>query len=254
MMKDYSNYVSEVFSCTFKEQTATICLKEERYKLANEVSHVHDLLDCINFIEMSKEVRGVIIQHEADFEWVEELKNVIQSIQKESGYVKKEMGVTRYVNSIKRITLALNDFSKPIVVAIKGKIAIDSFGYFLPCDYRIATEDMRIEFAGLEIGITPMGAAPFFLKRQLGTTKTMELLMSGQSLSAHEAKELCLVSEVVPAEDLNAACMKKMQEFYLVPGQTLNFTKQLVRPKTYELEEYFEMSSRLIWNSIIDDK
>ena len=46
----------------------------------------------------------------------------------------------------------------------------------------------------------------------------------------------------------------KLEEFYKVPGaSTLNLTKQLVRPKTYELEEHFEMTSRLMWNSIIDD-
>ena len=253
-MKDFSNYMSDVFSCTFKDQTAAICLKEESYKLANDISHVHDLLDCINTIEMTPEIKGVLIQHDAEFERVDELKSFIQAIQKESGYVKKEMGVTRYGNSIKRITLALNDFSKPIVIGIKGKVAIDSFGYFLPCDYRIATDDMRVEFPGLEIGITPMGAVPFFLKRQLGTTKATEILMSGKSLSAQEAKEISLVSQIVTNEDLDDACWAKLQEFYKVPGQTLNFTKQLVRPKTYELEEYFEMSMRLIWNSIIDDK
>ena len=254
IMKDFSNYNSEVFSCTYNEQTAVICLKEECYKLANHVSHVHELLDCINSIEMDQNIKGVLVQHKADFERVEELKCFIQSIQKQSGYVKKEMGVTRYGNSIKRITLALNDFSKPIVIGINGKVAIDSFGYFLPCDYRIATDNLCIEFPGLEIGITPMGAVPFFMKRQLGTTKTMELLMSGKSLSASEALELSLVSQVVAKEDLTEACMNKLHEFYQVPGQTLNFTKQLVRPKTYELEEYFEMASRLIWNSIIDDK
>lgn len=113
-MKDFISYTSDVFSCTFKKQTAVISLKEECYKLANEISHEHDLLDCINSIEMNREIKGILIQHKADFERVEELKNFIQSIQKASGYVKKEMGVTRYANSIKRITLALNDFSSPL--------------------------------------------------------------------------------------------------------------------------------------------
>ncbi|MCU7837684.1 MAG: enoyl-CoA hydratase/isomerase family protein [gamma proteobacterium symbiont of Taylorina sp.] len=253
-MNDFSNYSSDVFTCSFENQTAVISLKEASYKIAHEVSHVHDLLACINSIEMNQKIKGVLIQHETDNDRIEVLQTFIQSIQKESGYVKKEMGVTRYGNSIKRITLALNDFSKPVVIAISGNVPIDSFGYFLACDYRIATDDMRIEFPGLIIGITPMGAVPFFLKRQLGTTKTMELLMAGKIIPADEAKEMSIVSEVVSQDKLNEACRSKLEEFYQVPGQTLNFTKQLVRPKTFELEEYFEMSSRLIWNSIIDNK
>ncbi len=253
-MNNFSNYNSDVFSCTFEEKTAVICLKQESYKIANEVTHVHDLLDCLNTLEIDQNIKGVLIQNKASYERDAELQDFIQSIQKESGYVRKEMGVTRYGNSIKRITLALNDFSKPIVFSINGKVTIDSFGYFLACDYRIAAEDMSIEFPGLKIGVTPTGAVPFFLKRQLGTTKAMELLMSGHNIAAAEAKDLCLISEVVADDELKQACMSKLHEFYKIPGQTLNFTKQLVRPKTFELEEYFEVSTRLMWNSIINDK
>jgi len=252
-MNDFSNYSSSVFSCIFEDQTAVISLKEASYKIAHDVSHVQDLLACINSIEMNQAIRGVLIQQTEHNERIEFLETFIQSIQHESGYVKKEMGVTRYGNSIKRITLALNDFSKPIVIAISGSVTIDSFGYFLACDYRVAEDNMNIECPGLTIGITPMGAVPFYLKRQLGTTKTMEILMSGKNISADEARELSIVSEVVPGEQLKETCLAKLESFYQVPGQTLNFTKQLVRPKTFELEEYFEMSSRLIWNSIIDD-
>lgn len=52
----------------------------------------------------------------------------------------------------------------------------------------------------------------------------MELLMSGKSLTAEEAKELSLVSQVVSEEKLDEACWTKLNEFYQVPGQTLNFT------------------------------
>ncbi len=178
----------------------------------------------------------------------------IKSIQDKSGYVQKEMGVTRYVIAVKRLTLATNEFSKPSVVGIHGKIAIDSFGCFLACDYRVATDEISIEFPALELGVVPAGAVSFFMMRQLGATRTMEILMQGKTILADEAKEMCLVSEVTSKEQLKAACIAKLEEFYKVPGaSTLNLTKQLVRPKTYELEEHFEMTSRLMWNSIIDD-
>ena len=81
----------------------------------------------------------------------------------------------------------------------------------------------------------------------------MEILMSGQSISADEAKDLCLVSELVSGEQLKSAGLAKLEAMYQVPGSTLNFTKQLTRPKTYELEEHFEIASRLMWNTIIDN-
>lgn len=252
-MNDYSNFESDVFSCTYEEQTAVICLKSESFRMAMDSSLMLEMLECLNTVEVDQAVKGVLIRHTATYERVEVLKEFIESIQKESGYVQKEMYVTRFGNTVKRLTLVLNDFSKPIVVGLLGQVPIDSFGYFLACDYRVASDDLAIEFPGLQIGVTPAGAAPFFMKRQLGATRTLQLLTSGKSLSADEAKELCMVSEVVPAEQLKAAGLAKLNEFYKIPGSTLNYTKQLVRPRTHELEEHFELCSRLMWNSIIDN-
>lgn len=252
-MSDYSNYDSEVFSCTYEGETAVICIKAESFRMAMDASMMHNMLDCLNTIEVDQDIKGVLMLHTASYERVEVLKEFIKSIQKESGYVKKEMGVTRYGNAVKRLTLALNDFSKPLVVAILGQVPIDSFGYFLACDYRVASDDLSIEFPGLQIGVTPAGAATFFMKRQLGSTKTLQILTTGKSISAQEAKELCMVSEVVPGEQLKAAGLAKLEAFYQIPGSTLNYTKRLVRPRTHELEEHFELCSRLMWNSIIDN-
>ncbi len=253
-MKDFSNYQSDMFSCIYEGQTAVISLKSESLKMALESVHIHDFLECLNAVEVDNNIKGVLALDTADYEGADVLKDFIKNIQKESGYVQKEMGVTRYGNSVKRLTLAINDFSKPCVVGIQGKVPIDSFGYFLACDYRIAADNLRIDFPGLKMGVTPTGAVSFFMKRQLGATKTLQLLMSGKKLSAADAKSLCLVNDLVSKKKLKAACQAQLDEYYKVPGQTLNFTKQLVRPKTYELEEHFEMASRLMWNTIIDNK
>ena len=252
-MNDYSNFETEVFSCNYEGQTAVICLKSESFRMAMDASMMHDMLECLNAIEIDRDIKGVLMLHTATYERVEVLKKFIKSIQKESGYVQKEMGVARYGSAVKRLTLALNDFSKPIVVGMLGQVPIDSFGYFLPCDYRVASDDLSIEFPGLQIGVTPAGAASFFMKRQLGSTKTLQLLTTGKSISAEEAKNLCLISEIVPREQLKTAGLAQLEEFYKIPGSTLNYTKQLVRPRTHELEEHFELCSRLMWNSIIDN-
>lgn len=252
-MNDYSNYDSDVFSCVFEGQTAIICLKSESFKMAMDASQMHDILECLNSIEVDDNIKGILTIHTAEYEHVEVLQNFIKSIQKQSGYVQKEMGVTRYGNSVKRLTLAINEFSKPNVVAVRGPVSIDSFGYFLACDYRIAADDLSIEFPGLQLGVTPVGAVSFFMTRQLGATQTMQILMAGKAITATEAKDLCLVSDIVPIEQLKTAGLAKLEEMYQVPGTTLNLTKQLIRPKTYELEEHFDISSRLMWNSIIDN-
>lgn len=252
-MNDYSNYESDVFSCTYEGATAVICLKSESLRMAMDSSMMLEVLECLNAIEVEQSIKGVLMLHTATYERVEVLKEFIQSIQKESGYVQKEMCVTRFGNTVKRLTLAINGFTKPLVVGILGQVPIDSFGYYLACDYRVASDDLSIEFPGLQIGVTPAGAASYYMKKQLGSTKTLQLFTTGKSISAQEAKELCLVSEVVPREQIKAVGLAQLDEFYKIPGSTLNYTKQLVRPRTHELEEHFELCSRLMWNSIIDN-
>ena len=209
-MKDFSNYQSDMFSCSYEGQTAVISLKSESLKMALESVHMHDILECLNAVEVDNNIKGVLALDTADYEGMDVLKDFIKTIQKESGYVQKEMGVTRYGNSVKRLTLAINDFSKPCVVGIQGKVPIDSFGYFLACDYRIGTNDLRIDFPGLKMGVTPTGAVSFFMKRQLGATKTLQLLMSGKKLSAADAKSLCLVNDLVSKKQLKAACQAQL--------------------------------------------
>ncbi|WP_198265331.1 enoyl-CoA hydratase/isomerase family protein [sulfur-oxidizing endosymbiont of Gigantopelta aegis] len=252
-MKDYSDFDSEIFSCQYEGETAVICLKAESFRMAMDASKMHEMLDCLNTIEVDKNIKGILTLHTAEYERIELLQTFIKSIQKKSGYVQKEMGVTRYGNAVKRLTLAINEFSKPNIVAIRGQVSIDSFGFFLACDYRIAADDLCIEFPGLKIGVTPVGAVSFFMNRQLGMTKTMEILQNGETIDAQEANSLSLVSEVVSGDDLKATCLAKLDAMYQVPGATLSLTKQLVRPKTYELEEHFDVSSRLMWHSIIDN-
>ncbi|GEM_PF-1988763 len=252
-MSDYSNYDSDIFSCTYEDQTAVICLKSESFTVAMNASKMHELLDCLNSIEVDERIKGIMTLHTSGDERISMTQKFMKSMRDNSGYVQKEMGVTRYGNAVKRLTLAINEFSKPSVVGINGQVSIDSFGYFLACDYRIATDDLKIKFPGLKIGVLPSGAVSFFMSRQLGATRSLEILMAGKTILADEAKILALISQVAKPENLKAACQAKLNDFYAIPGaNTLNLTKQLIRPKTHELEEHFEMTSRLMWNSIID--
>ncbi len=252
-MTDYSNYDSDVFSCQYEGDTAVICLKANSLKMTTDPHHFHEMLECMNSIEVDENIKGILALHTVKFERIAALQSFIESIQKESGYVQKEMGVTRYGNSVKRLTLAINDFSKPCVVGIQGRVAVDAFGFFMACDQRVAADDLSIEFPGLDIGVTPMGAVALYMSRQMGATKALEILMSKEPVKAEEANQLGFVTTVVPKEQVKEECMKRLQEMYKIPGVTLSMTKQLIRPKTYELEEHFELSSRLLWSSIVDN-
>jgi len=252
-MTDFSNYDSKIFSCTYEGQTAVMYFKSESFMVMMDAVVIREILDCLNSIERDKKIKGLLTMHATENNRIEMVQNFIRSIQDESGYVQKERAVIRYGNAVKRLTMAINDFSKPSVVGIHGQVSIDAFGYFLACDHRIAADNLSVEFPGLKLGIVPAGAVTLFMSRQAGATRTLEVLMAGKTILAKRAKKLALISQISTKEQLREDCLAKLEEFYQVPGNaTLNMTKRLIRPKTHELEEHFEMSSRLMWNSIVD--
>ena len=91
---------------------------------------------------------------------------------------------------------------KPVIVAINGPAVGIGASMGLLFDIRIAAESARIGFVFNRRGVIPEMASPWILPRMVGFSKAAEILLTGRFLSASEALEIGLVSEVVPDEDL----------------------------------------------------
>lgn len=251
-MANFNGYDSNIFSCAQEGQTAVIRMKEEAFRMSTELAHLQDMLECLVNVEKNDSIKGLLFVCADEFDGIEHLEHFIQAIKNESGYVKKEMAVERYGSSVKRMTIKINEMKKPCVVCVKGKVPVDHFGLFMAFDFRIASDNLQIEFPGLKMGITPAGAASFYLSRQLGPTLATELLLAGEPISAEDAYASGIVSQLVPEDDLKATALKKLQALYETPALAYSMTKQMIKPARYLLEEHFERSIRFMWSSIID--
>lgn len=251
-MQEFKGYDSDIFSCGLEGETAVINLKKEAFRMSIKASYLQDMLECITRIERDDTVKGLLIFNVEDFNGIENFETFVQDIKNESGYVKKEMAVGRYGNTIKRLTMSINGFTKPTVVCVQGNVAVGHFGFFMAFDFRIASDDMQIEFPAIKMGIAPTGATSFYFARQLGPTLAAELLLSGKTISAEDAYAFGIVSKLVPKAELKAAAMKKLEELYEIPALGYSMTKQMINPNKNELENYFERSTRAMWSTIID--
>jgi len=251
-MIDYSSYKNEAFECAFEQDTAILTLREKAFNVNFETSALHSFLDCLNDIEMDDNVKGIVIIDPPEYHGVENVKSFIELLHDSKGSYQKEKGVTRYGNISKRLTLTLNDFSKPIIAGIEGQAPVDSFGYFMACDNVFATNDLSIEFPGLQLGVIPIGAVSFFLDREVGPRKTLDMFLSGKPIDAKKALELGMVNQVVEKGQLKQACLDKLQQYYSHPEPTIVMTKMLVKTRSYDLESFFERSIRLMWNAVLN--
>ena len=98
--------------------------------------------------------------------------------------------------------LLLREIPQPVIAAVQGIATAAGCQLVAASDLAIATEDARFATPGVKIGFfctTPM--VP--LSRVVGRKKALEMLFTGEFISAHEALQFGLVNRVVPVEKLD---------------------------------------------------
>ncbi len=90
----------------------------------------------------------------------------------------------------------------PVVAAVNGPAAGAGFSLALACDVRIASDTAFFAPAYGRIGASPDGGMTYFLPRVVGPSRALEILLDDPNMSAEEALEERLVTEVVPGDEL----------------------------------------------------
>jgi enoyl-CoA hydratase/carnithine racemase len=93
---------------------------------------------------------------------------------------------------------------QPVIAQVQGLATAAGCQLAATCDLVVASEEARFATPGVSIGLfctTPMVA----LTRAVGRKKAMEMLLTGEPISAQEARDHGLVNRIVPAAELDAA-------------------------------------------------
>lgn len=122
----------------------------------------------------------------------------------------------------------IRGMKKPVVAAIQGAVAGAAANLVLMCDFRIAAEDAMFIEAFVKIGLITDGGGVYILNKLVGPAKTTELVMTGRPVDSKEAKELGLVTEVVPNDELRAKTIKFAEKLARGPGLSYQYLKTLI--------------------------
>ncbi|HEY3197649.1 MAG TPA: enoyl-CoA hydratase [Nitrospirales bacterium] len=96
----------------------------------------------------------------------------------------------------------IEQFEKPVIAALNGTCLGGGLELAMCCHIRIAAEGARMGQPEVNLGIIPGFGGTQRLSRLIGRSKALELILTGDLLSASEAKALGLISQVSPPEDL----------------------------------------------------
>ena len=95
--------------------------------------------------------------------------------------------------------------TKPVIAALRGYCFGVGLELALVCDFRIAADDLQLGFPEVTIGMIPGSGGTQRLVRLVGLGRAKDIVMRGRRVEAEEALSLGLVTEVVPADELDAA-------------------------------------------------
>jgi enoyl-CoA hydratase len=96
----------------------------------------------------------------------------------------------------------IENIGKPVIAAINGYALGGGCELAMACTLRLASETAKLGQPEINLGLIPGYAGSQRLPRLVGAGRALELLLTGDQISAPEAYRLGLVNRVVPAADL----------------------------------------------------
>lgn len=186
--------------------------------------------DCKN-----PEVRAVMIIGEGKaFCAGQDLKEVMAA--PEDG-LRKIVG-EHYNPIIKKI----RQLEKPVIAAVNGVAAGAGANIAFACDILLADENASFIQAFSKIGLIPDSGGTYSLPRLLGYHKALALMMTGDKLSAEEAKNLGAVYQVYPHETFEQDCRAFAQKLAAMPTYALGRTKMMLQQSMHQsMDEMLDM-------------
>ncbi len=108
----------------------------------------------------------------------------------------------------------IENLGKPVVAAINGFALGGGCETAMACTIRVAAENAKFGQPEVKLGILPGGGGTQRLPRLVGKGRALQLILSGEVISAQEAYRIGLVNEVVPAADLIARAEAILKQIF----------------------------------------
>jgi enoyl-CoA hydratase len=128
-----------------------------------------------------------------------------------------------------RVFDVMASFPKPVIAMINGFCLGGGCELAMSCDLRIASAQARFGQPEIKLGLIPGGGGTQRLPRLVGLGQAMRLILTGDMISATEAKEIGLVDMVVPAEELRAKTLELAAKIASFSPLTVKVAKEAVR-------------------------
>lgn len=145
-----------------------------------------------------------------------------------------------------RVMLLMQKMTKPVIAAVNGYALGGGLELALACDVIYASENAKLGFPEVTLGIMPGFGGTQNLARLIGPNKAKELVLTGRIITAQKALAWGVVNEVYPQAELAGKAMELAREIAKNGRLGVSYAKNaIVNGLNMTKEEGFRYESSL---------
>ena len=133
--------------------------------------------------------------------------------------------VYKMIEVFHRMFRLMDALKVPSVAVVNGSALGGGCELAVYCDMVMATEKAKFGQPEIQVGVFPPIAALVF-PRMMGRKKALELILSGDVISAQEALALGMINKIVPEASLAEEVSRFVEKFKKLSGIVLKLTKE----------------------------
>ena len=154
-----------------------------------------DLNEKFDLIYSNKDIKAVILTGNGN-------KSFIAGADIQEMYKMNKIEAKEFADLGQKLTLKIENFKLPVIAAINGYAIGGGCEFAMACHIRYASETATFGQPEVGLGLIAGWGGTQRLPNLIGKGRAMELLLSGNIISANEASEIGLVNKVVKQSDL----------------------------------------------------
>ncbi len=180
-----------------------------------------ELLACFQALQKDEEVRVVILTGSGE-------KAFVAGADINELAVQTPLEGKETARSGQQLFDLIENLGKPVIAAINGFAVGGGCELILACTLRIAAETARLGQPEVKIGLLPGYGGSQRLPRLVGKGRALEMILTGEPITAPEAHRMGLVNQVVPAAELLTAAEKMARKVIANAPLAIKFALEAV--------------------------
>ncbi|MEK6286712.1 MAG: enoyl-CoA hydratase-related protein [Acidobacteriota bacterium] len=223
-----------------ENRVATITLNRPAKLNAYSEVMVHEIISALCDARDDDEVRAVIITGAGrGFCSGGDISRDFQYPARYRGHRMEAMLEMR--ENMHRLVILLRRFDKPTIAAVNGAAVAGGLTLALCCDFRIAAESAKLGDTSLKFALIPDEGGAYLFPKHLGLQNALKMSLFSEVYPANKARELGLVTEVVPDAELLPAARRWAEALADGPPIAIRMAKRMMyKQQTMDLENALE--------------